>query len=111
MIVAELDLAGSRSLSTPGERSDIRGGESEAPTLAKEEATRFRSIAARANYLAQDRPDIAYAVKEICSHAAAPTTESMNALKRLGRYLLVRPRLVFQYPWQGRETDISLQRQ
>ena len=35
--------------------------------LDKQEATRFRAVAARANYLALDRPDIQYATKEICS--------------------------------------------
>ena len=33
--------------------------------LVGAEATRFRAVAARANYLAVDRPDIEYAVKEI----------------------------------------------
>eukprot|EP00969_Alexandrium_andersonii_P096212 4248494-Alexandrium_andersonii.AAC.1 len=29
------------------------------------EATRYRALAARANYLAQDRPDVQYATKEL----------------------------------------------
>ena len=34
--------------------------------LGAEAATLYRGIAARANYLAIDRPDIQYAVKEVC---------------------------------------------
>ena len=34
--------------------------------LSAEEAWRFRSVVARANYLAHDRPDIRYSVKEMC---------------------------------------------
>ena len=37
------------------------------------EATKYRALAARANYLAADRTDIMYAVKEICRSMAAPT--------------------------------------
>ena len=58
------------------------------------------------NSLLKDRPDLAYAVKEVCSQMAAPTQDSRDALKRLGRYLIGCPRMVFSYPWQGREKDI-----
>ena len=36
------------------------------------EATRFRAVAARANYLAGDRPGIQYAAKELCRRMAKP---------------------------------------
>ena len=34
--------------------------------LSDDEKKTFRALAARANYLSQDRPDIGFAVKEIC---------------------------------------------
>ena len=37
--------------------------QSAGPILDPEEATAFRALAARANYLAQDRPDSAFATK------------------------------------------------
>ena len=40
--------------------------------LVGAEATRFRAIAARANYFAADKPHIQYAVKEICRRLAEP---------------------------------------
>ena len=40
--------------------------ESEGYELNEAESTNFRALAARANYLALDRPDMAYATKELC---------------------------------------------
>ena len=64
------------------------------------EATDFRSLSARANYLALDRPDIAYATKELCREFSRPTRKSLEKLKRLVRYLVHKPRLVWKYLWQ-----------
>jgi len=60
----------------------------------------FRGLAARANYLAADRPDIQYAAKEVCRWMAEPTELAVVALKRIARYLIHKPRLVYRYPWQ-----------
>ena len=55
--------------------------------LAGAEATRFRTVAARANYLSADRPDIQYSVKEVCRRMAKPVEGDCQKLTRLGRYL------------------------
>jgi hypothetical protein len=55
------------------------------------EATRFRALAARASYIAQDRVDAMFASKEVCRDMARPTVSSMRKLKRLVRYLLEYP--------------------
>ena len=68
--------------------------------LDDKESTTYRQLAARANYLAMDRPDIGYATKELCRHFAKPTKYSVEALKRLVRFLVGRPRLVWFYPMQ-----------
>jgi len=57
-------------------------------------------VAARANYLAADRPDVEYAVKEICRKMCKPAEGDWQKLIRLGRYLKVAPRCVIEYPWQ-----------
>ena len=54
--------------------------------LNARDTTRYRAIAARANYLVADRPDLIYAVKELCRGMAKPTELHWNKLKRLGRY-------------------------
>ncbi len=70
------------------------------PLLEPPEATRYRALAARANYLAQDRPETQYAIKEIARRMATPRQGDWNLLKRLGRYLLGTPRARFTYYWQ-----------
>ena len=45
----------------------------EGGTLTPESATMYRAVSARANYLAQDRPDIAYTSQEVCRDFAVPS--------------------------------------
>ena len=65
--------------------------------LNQSEATLFRALAARANYLAMDRPECAYATKELCRFFATPTKTGVEQLKRLIRYLAHAPRLVWKF--------------
>ncbi len=60
-------------------------------------------MAARANYLSPDRPDIMHSVKEVCRQMAVPRVGGWRMLKRLGRYSAGNLRTVMQYKWQGRE--------
>ena len=62
--------------------------------------TKYRAIAARGNYLAADRPDMQFAAKEICRFMSSPTELGWTALKRLGRYIVGRPRLIHHFPYQ-----------
>jgi hypothetical protein len=59
--------------------------------LSDADSTKYRGLAARANFLAQDKPDIAYAVKELCRGMSKPVARDMEALKRLARYLAGKP--------------------
>jgi hypothetical protein len=54
-----------------------------------------------------DRPDIMYSVKEICRDMAAPSIGSWKKLKRLGRYLIAKPRAVMKLHWQECEKEIE----
>ena len=73
--------------------------------MSEEQATNFRALAARANYLALDRPDVAFAGKELCREFAHPTTADVEALYHLVRYLTHHPRLTYFFPWGG-DTDV-----
>jgi hypothetical protein len=103
---AELLIAGarlaedSRPLNNPGRKLSTKELETEAVPLDAAEASIFRAKAARANFLASDRPDIAFAVKELCRGMSSPTDRDNEALKRLSRYLLGRPRLILHFMWQ-----------
>ena len=68
--------------------------------LSAEATSSYRSLAARANYLAIDRPDILFATKELCRSMSRPTAQAWAKLERLGKYLRGKPRLVWHYHWQ-----------
>ena len=76
--------------------------------LENEEATKFRAMAARANYLAMDRPDVQYAVKEVARRMAAPCRADWMLLKRLARYLIRAPRAVLHFHWQSKPKDLDI---
>ena len=67
-----------------------------------------RAISARANYLAQDRPDIAFSTKELRREFAVPNRDSYAKLKRVCRYLIGLPRLVYIYNWQEEPAAINV---
>ena len=58
--------------------------------------------------MGSDRPDLQYAVKEACRDMAAPTRKSQRRMKRVVRYLVERPRLVWTYPWQEETEHIDV---
>lgn len=47
----------------------------------------YRSLAGALQYLTFTRPDISYAVQQVCLHMHAPMDEHMDALKRILRYI------------------------
>ena len=98
-LIEQLGLSGANSTATPGLKVTAEQIASEEP-LDQLKHKAFRGVAARANYLAADRPEIQFASKEICRWMAKPTTGGVLALKRLGRYLEGRRRVVYRYPWQ-----------
>ena len=69
--------------------------------LEPRDARNVRALAARGNDLAQDRPDIAFACKHICREFAVPNARSSEKLKRVGRYCITAPRMVYMYDWQA----------
>ena len=79
------------SLSGAGERvnpRDFVAGDEE--DLSKEQATLFRGIVARGNYLSIDRTDIRFAIKELARRMAKPRNVDFKQLIKFGRYLKVK---------------------
>ena len=101
-LVAECGMLATNSVATPGLRLSFDQLENDAE-LPLDRHTAFRGAAARANYLAADRLDIQFAAKEICRWMSKPTKAAWEALKRLCRYLVGLPRMVFHYKWQSIE--------
>ena len=57
----------------------------------------YRALTARCNLLAQDRTDVGCSSKELRREFAVPTRNSYAKLKRLVRYLVGVPRLVYTF--------------
>ena len=102
IVVRELGLLEGGAISKcPGVKAaKVEEGAKEAIEFDREEARRYRAIAARLNYLAPDRLDIGYSVKEAARNMSKPMDADWAKLKRIGRYLLWRPRLVSKFAWQ-----------
>ena len=103
MILKELGLEGCKPVTTPcgpqEQRNSLQDQDSE--LLRGTEATKFRAVVARLNYLAMDRPGIQYATKEAAKRMANPLESDWLVLKRVGRYLAGASRLVQLMEWQA----------
>ena len=66
MIIKAMNLQDANPVSSPGEEPSRGMDEAEGEKLEPKIASEYRALAARANFLALDRLDIQFAVKEIC---------------------------------------------
>ena len=106
IIVESMGLENANSVAAPGS-GDGPGGEEEEEELEEGDKTRYRAIAARCNYLAIDRPDLQYAAKEACRTMSCPRKGDMVKLKRIGRYLIGRMRVVYTFEWQDTPSGLT----
>ena len=99
------DLSIEAGLATPGvdEKDDEEDKE-----LSEADSTRYRSLVARANYLATDRPDISFPVKELCRSMSRPTASSWKKMIRVVKYLHRNPRLVLRYGMQEAAEELDV---
>jgi len=100
----------SKPVSTPGTSEEKVGtqGEDEEKEMKKADATRYRRATARINYLAQDRPDLSFAAKELSRSMAKPNEADTVRLKRTLRYLKGTPRMGIMYKWQLPDAPIKI---
>ena len=77
-------------------------------SLDDEASTIHRALSARLSYLSMDRPEIAFASKELCRHFAHPTKVGVDGLKRAVRFLIGLPRLVWKFPFQRHTGDMKV---
>ena len=69
-----------KQAATPGAKLLVHQLEQDS-VRPEDQHSRFRGIAARANYLAGDRPDVQYAAKEVCRAMAAPTRTAIYSIQ------------------------------
>ena len=101
IIIKQMGLQNGKAVSTPGIKVTGKPNPELDALLEDKEASMYRGLAARANYLSQDRSDIKFAVKEICRRMSNPRVKDLQALKRLARYLVGCPRMVIEFRAQS----------
>ena len=88
-----------RSAPTPGVKDRLDDIEGETPL-----ADRYLANTTRAQYLSSDRREIQVEFRDLARKLQQPSNLDETGLKRLARYLGVRPRLVWLFRWQKRVT-------
>ena len=102
----DLGLHDAKGTSAPTDEA-TREGSTRGELLPAPEARRFRSAAARLNYLATDRPDVRVAAQAASRVMSSPTTGSWGVIRRAVRYLISHPRRVARYEWQAPASAIT----
>ena len=87
------------SVATPGVRGKSVDIEGEVP-IGKEAADRYRANTMCAQYLSSNRPDIQVECRDLARKMQQPSDLDEMGLKRLARFLGVRPRLIWLVKWQ-----------
>lgn len=103
----EMNLENANGVKTPGEDLKPWSDAEEEMKLEGREASKYRALAARSNYLAADRADIEYAAKEVCKGMSAPTKSDERKLRRMVRYLVDRRRVVSVFNLQQAGHDLK----
>lgn len=83
-IISRAGMQSCNSVSTPVDTNSKLSATTGSPF---HDPTMYRSLAGALQYLTFTRPDISYAVQQVCMHMHAPTTNHWNALKRIIRYI------------------------
>ena len=102
-VIRDLGLESGNSVPTPLLAENI-AMTNEVP-MDPDEASRYRSMAARINYAAQDRPDLSLASTIAASKMSNPCIGDMAILKRIARYCIGRCDSSLIFPWQDDEPD------
>ena len=104
MIIKELGLQDANPISILAVKAERENNDN---TLDVDQATRYKSSMARANYLVADRPDTQHVCRGLSTHMASPVEGSLNKFERLGRYLEGRQRLVHRCARLRRRRDFT----
>jgi hypothetical protein len=101
-----------------GLKADSKGSDSPLPkdfcatdgdvALGGQQAHAYRRIAALVNYLALDRIDLQFSAGVLGRTASRPTERSWTNLKRVARYLVKHPRVVYKFYYCGVEEALTL---
>ena len=105
IIISSMGAEEANFVTTPGVH--LKTVDIDQEEIPPHEATTYRALAARANFLSLDRGDIQFSAKEICRQMSKPRRCDWGKIKRLARYLKGAPRMVLSYPWQNMNNVIT----
>ena len=107
-LLEEWGMTDCKTVVTPGvaEEKTSKEQDDDEEALSRDQCRAYRRAAARLNYMAQDRPDLAYAAKELSRAMANPKPADVTRLKRAIRYLRGAPTATLQYKWQERPSKL-----
>jgi hypothetical protein len=101
IIIKQLGLEDARPLSSPGERIKPKElTEEDIEELSPQDATIFRGVVARGNYMSIDRSDTRFAIKELARRMSKPRNIDYKQLIHFGRYLRGKPRVINHFGYQ-----------
>ena len=109
IIISMLGLNGKKTAVSPGIKpADSKEEIGDDELLEPEAASEYRRLTARANYLAQDRLDIRYTVKELTRWMSKPRNRDKKRLIRLAKYLIGKERYVMRFDYQKGYNGINV---
>ena len=85
------------------ELNEVADGEEltwEQTEMVPKEASLYRAVTTRLNFLAMDRADLQFASNECSRRMSCPRNGNWAALKRVGRFLIGCPRMITTFVWQ-----------
>ena len=108
IMVKDLKLEEANGSKLPGNKDEGNTKEDCEELLEGHDASMYRAHVARMNYLGADRPDIAFAVKELSRSMSSPTKGSWSKLKKLVKYLKEHPRVTIEYEIQKVPKELKI---
>ena len=91
---------------SPGTQATTKSMRDALDELPYERAGPASSAGGTATYLALDRPDISYSVRRANQDISKPKARMEARLKRVSRYLLGEPELIWTFPYQDMPTKL-----
>ena len=92
LVVKETETANMKKRKTPGITVASDALEKAQEDKSFEEQTKFRSVAARMNFLATDRADLQFSSKDLRQKMASLDKSDWDKVGRIARYSMHRPR-------------------
>ena len=107
IVLQDMKAKGRRPVATPGMTGKKDATDEEDQEMSDQQATCYRAVTARCNFLSQDRADLQHSTKEASRTMSRPRVKDWARLERISQYLMRRPRVVQVFRHQEEPTYIT----